>query len=76
MFLWVGGSQTAAAYSIVGRTKVVHARSIADWVQVPMFLLKKAKVLFAFQSMLTNRTTALDVCFDIVGSPLIGQLKI
>jgi hypothetical protein len=29
-----------------------------------MFLLKKAKVLFAFQSMLTNRTTALDVCFD------------
>ena len=41
-----------------------------------MFLLKKAKVLFAFQSMLTNRKTALDVCFDIVGSPLIGQLII
>ena len=48
MFLWVGGSQTAAAYSIVGRTKVVNARSLADWGQVPMFLLKKAKVLFAF----------------------------
>jgi hypothetical protein len=42
------GSQTAAAYSIVGRTKVVNARSFADWGQVPMFLLKKAKVLFAF----------------------------
>ena len=42
------GSQTAAAYSIVGRTKVVNARSLADWGQVPMFLLKKAKVLFAF----------------------------
>jgi hypothetical protein len=47
MFLWVGGSQTAAAYSIVGWTKVVNARSLADWGQVPMFLLKKAKVLFA-----------------------------
>jgi hypothetical protein len=43
--LWVGGSQTAAAYSIVGRTMVVNARSLADWGQVPMFLLKKAKVL-------------------------------
>ena len=30
---------------------MVHARSIADWVQVPMFLLKKAKVLFAFLVM-------------------------
>jgi hypothetical protein len=39
MFLWVGGSQTAAAYSIVGRTKVVNARSLADWGQVPMFFL-------------------------------------
>jgi hypothetical protein len=48
MFLWVGGSQTAAAYSIVGWTKVVNARSLTDWGQVPMFLLKKAKVLFAF----------------------------
>jgi hypothetical protein len=52
MFLWVGGSQTAAAYSIVGRTKVVNARSLADWGQLPMFLLlKKAKVLFAFLVM-------------------------
>jgi hypothetical protein len=52
MFLWVGGSQTAAAYSIVGRTKVINARSLADWGQVPMFLLlKKAKVLFAFLVM-------------------------
>jgi hypothetical protein len=48
MFLWVGGSQTAAAYSVVGRTKVVNTRSLADWGQVPMFLLlKKAKMLFA-----------------------------
>jgi hypothetical protein len=51
MFLCVGGSQTAAAYSIVGRTKVVNARSLADWGQVSMFLLKKAKVLFAFLVM-------------------------
>ena len=51
MFLWVGGSQTAAAYSIIGRAKVVNARSLADWGQVPMFLLKKAKVLFAFLVM-------------------------
>jgi hypothetical protein len=35
-------------HSIVGRTKVVNARSLAEWGQVPMFLLKKAKVLFAF----------------------------
>ena len=27
---------------------MVNARSLADWGQVPMFLLKKAKVLFAF----------------------------
>jgi hypothetical protein len=51
MFLWVGGSQTAAAYSMVGWTKVVNARLLADWGQVPMFLLKKAKVLFAFLVM-------------------------
>ena len=52
MFLSIGGFQTAAAYSIVGRTKVVNARSLADWGQVPMFLLlKKAKVLFAFLVM-------------------------
>jgi hypothetical protein len=46
MFLWVGGSQTAAAYSIVGRTKVVNARSLADWRQVPMFLLTKGVICF------------------------------
>ena len=51
MFLWVGGSQIAAAYSIIGRTKVVNARSLADWGQVPVFLLKKAKVLFALLVM-------------------------
>jgi hypothetical protein len=42
MFLWVGGSQTAAAYSIVGWTKVVNARLLADWEELR---LRRARIM-------------------------------